>query len=190
MERLKSERQRAIAFFRRKPAPIVDTTVTDWNDLLNPNSYQKAGFVLHMLRRQVGEEAFWKGLRQYYAQFQGRNALTSDFQHVMEQVSGQDLSAFFQQWIFRAGHPQLEAKWAYQKGQLKLSIRQVQKGEPFQFPLGIEAKGPDGQTQGWTVEINSSTLETTLDCPFEATELVLDPDTWLLFSGEVLSAKR
>ncbi|MCB9301763.1 MAG: M1 family metallopeptidase [Lewinellaceae bacterium] len=190
VERLKSERQRAIAFFRRKPAPIVDTTVTDWNDLLNPNSYQKAGFVLHMLRRQVGEEAFWKGLRQYYAQFQGRNALTSDFQHVMEQVSGQDLSAFFQQWIFRAGHPQLEAKWAYQKGQLKLSIRQVQKGEPFQFPLGIEAKGPDGQTQGWTVEINSSTLETTLDCPFEATELVLDPDTWLLFSGEVLSAKR
>ncbi|MCB9276212.1 MAG: M1 family metallopeptidase [Lewinellaceae bacterium] len=189
VERLQSERQRAIAFYRRKPAPIVDTTVEDWNELLNPNSYQKAGFVLHMLRRQVGEEAFWQGLRQYYAQYRNSNALTEDFQRVMEQASGQDLSTFFQQWLYRAGFPRLEGSWKYAGGKLQLSIRQAQKEAPFIFPLDIEAKGPDGKSRRWTVDLKEQELETTLDCPFEPTELVLDPDTWLLFTGKLEPAK-
>ncbi len=190
VERLQSERQRAVAYFRRNPAPIVDTTVTDWNELLNPNSYQKAGFVLHMLRRQVGEETFWQGLRQYYARFRGGNALTEDFQRVMEQLSGQELSTFFRQWLYRPGHPQLEGGWKYAGGKLQLSIRQVQAGGPFEFPLDIEAKGPRGESKRWTVEAKTVELETSIDLPFEPLELVLDPDTWLLFSGKVGLTKQ
>ncbi|MCO6488853.1 MAG: M1 family metallopeptidase, partial [Phaeodactylibacter sp.] len=75
-DRLQTERQQVVAFSNRKMAPVVDTTVNDWNALLNPNSYQKGAWVLHMLRRQVGDQAFRDGLRQYYALFRNGNALT------------------------------------------------------------------------------------------------------------------
>jgi aminopeptidase N len=74
-------------------------------DILSPNSYDKAGWVLHMLRNQVGDDAFWKGIRKYYNTYQYRNAETSDFKVIMEEVSGQDLDPFFEQWLFRAGPP-------------------------------------------------------------------------------------
>ncbi|MCB0549824.1 MAG: M1 family metallopeptidase [Phaeodactylibacter sp.] len=183
-ERLQSERQQVVSFSKRKMAPIVDTAVTDWNALLNPNSYQKGAWVLHMLRRQVGEAAFWNGLRQYYAQYAGRNALTADFQRTMEAASGQELSWFFQQWIYRPGQPQLKVEWDKPKRKrLRFKIRQLQDGPAFVFPLDIRAIGADGATaQTWTVEVKEKTMEATVKCKFEPGKIVLDPETWLLFS--------
>lgn len=184
VERLQSERQQVIAFANRKMAPIVDTTVTDWNALLNPNSYQKGAWVLHMLRRQVGEQAFWDGLRQYYALFSGGNALTTDFQRCMETASQQDLEWFFQQWIFRPGQPRLEVEWDKpRRKRLRLKIRQLQDGPAFRFPLDIQAVSTDGATsETWTVEVKEKSVETTVKCKFEPGQIILDPDTWLLFS--------
>jgi aminopeptidase N len=183
VERLKKEREQVLGFYRRRAAPIVDTTVTDWNQLLNPNSYQKGGWVLHMLRRKVGDDAFWQGLRQYYRIFEGRNALTEDFQRVMELVSGHDLSAFFQQWLYQAGQPQLSVEWAYENGKLNLTISQLQDGAPFVFPIEFEARSTTGLSQRWIIEVGSASIQTSLACPFAPRELVIDPDTWLLFSG-------
>lgn len=183
-ERLQSERQQAVAFAALKMAPVVDTTVANWNALLNPNSYQKGGWVLHMLRRQVGEEAFWSGLRQYYARFRGGNALTEDFQRSMEAAAGQKLDWFFRQWIFRPGQPRLEVQWEKQgKKRLRLKIRQTQEGPPFRFPLDLQAIGADGAASpGWTVEVKEKEVEVVVKCKFEPAEIILDPDTWLLFS--------
>ena len=189
VERLQKERELVLGFYRRRAAPIVDTSVTDWNQLLNPNSYQKGGWVLHMLRRQLGDDAFWEGLRQYYRIFEGRNALTEDFQRVMELVSGQDLSAFFQQWLYQAGQPQLSVEWSYENGKLDLAISQLQEGIPFVFPLELEARGAIGQSQRWAIELSGSSLQTSLACPFPPQELTLDPDTWLLFSGSAIRSK-
>ncbi len=62
-ETMKSARDRVIGFYLRSPRPVVDTTVTDLMKLLNANSYQKGAWVLHMLRRELGDDLFWKGMR-------------------------------------------------------------------------------------------------------------------------------
>ncbi len=183
-ERLQTERQQVVAYSSRRMAPIVDTTVTNWNALLNPNSYQKGAWVLHMLRRKVGEQAFWNGLRQYYALFRGGNALTADFQRTMEAVSRQDLSAFFQQWIYRQGQPRLQVEWEKpRRKRLRFKINQLQEGPAYHFPLDIRAISADGATsRTWTVEVKEKITEVTVKCKFEPGQVILDPDTWLLFS--------
>ena len=62
-ETMKSARDRVIRFYLRSPRPVIDTTVTDLMRLLNANSYQKGAWVLHMLRRELGDDLFWKGMR-------------------------------------------------------------------------------------------------------------------------------
>ena len=66
---------------------------------------------------------------------------------------------------------------------LRLKIRQLQDGPAFRFPLDIQAVSTDGATsETWTVEVKEKSVETTVKCKFEPGQIILDPDTWLLFS--------
>ncbi len=114
---------------------MVDST-KDYMSLLNANSYQKGGWVLHMLRRQLGDSVFKKSIREYYATYAGKNADTKDLQKVFENVSGKNLEQFFKQWLFTGENPKLEITWKYvEKGkQLNVTVKQLQK-TVFQFPL-------------------------------------------------------
>ena len=106
-----ADRWEIIAFGRTRNTPVVDTTVKDhYMQLLNVNSYQKGSWVLHMLRRRLSDVIFWKGIRQYFATYSGKNANTDNFREVMEQVSGQDLKGFFKQWLQTAGVPVLNIR--------------------------------------------------------------------------------
>lgn len=184
-ERLESERQQVVAYHYRNSRPIVDTSITDWNQLLNPNSYQKGSWVLHMLRREVGEAAFWDGLRTYYRQYAGKNALTADFQRIMEEVSGQQLDTFFQQWIFQPGHPNMKVSWtAEENGQLQVVISQQQE-ERFTFPLDFIAVDGQGNKQKQTVVIDKARQVFNFDLGFIPVKILLDPDTWLLYQAEI-----
>jgi len=62
--------------------------------------YQKGGYVLHELREQVGDTAFWAGIRRYTTDHFGKSVTTADFQMAMEQASGKDLRAFFDRWVY------------------------------------------------------------------------------------------
>lgn len=184
---LQTERQKVYAFANKKVAPVVDESITDWNKLLNANVYQRGSFVLHMLRRQVGEKAFWNGLRTYYAQFGEKNALTSDFQKVMEQASGTNLTTFFQQWLYRAELPRMDITWDKpKKKRLRLKIKQTQNGVAFDLPLDIEAISADGKTKKkWTTRISDKETTVLLKCKFMPEQVIVDPDTWLLFTAQI-----
>lgn len=185
-KRLISERQQVLQFARRYDRPVIDTLVTDWNRLLNANSYQKGGWVLHMLRRRVGEKAFWAGLRAYYETYKNSNALTHDFREVMELSSGQDLSRFFDQWLYRPGVPELGLEWSWNRKEgLQASVVQMQDAPPYALTLDIAANGPDGQIAEWTVSLEETRREFSLPCSFEPQRLRLDPHTWLLFRAEL-----
>jgi aminopeptidase N len=170
--------------------PLVPDSVADPEEALNPNPYQKGGWLLHMLRRQVGDEAFWSGIQTYYREFRDGNASTDDLRRVMEEVSGQDLTGFFQQWARRPGHPMLEGEWRYDPDarRVSITIRQVQRGaEPFRFPLDLGVAAADGSIH--RVEtLQVSQREQTFQFSWEDAphEIVLDPDTWLLFQGELV----
>lgn len=184
VERMQNERNRVVGFAKRMLVPVVNTQIEDYNELLNANSYQKGGWVLHMLRIKLGKETFWKGIRMYYEKFKLSNALTSDFQAVMEELSGEDLEQFFQQWIFRAGHPVLVTAWQQQEGKLVVEISQIQTGEPFQFPLELEIAMEDGSKEIKSVEVDSSEEVITFDIAQKVVEIVLDPGCKLLFESK------
>src|SRR5579875_2412159 len=102
-KRLQKERQQVIAFDENNNHAVVDST-TDLMSLLNPNSYQKGAWVLHMLRNEVGDVIFQKILQTYYQQYKGSNAETRDFESVAEKVSGKDLKWFFDEWLYQPGY--------------------------------------------------------------------------------------
>lgn len=62
--------------------------------------YQKGAYVLHLLREELGEDVFWRGIRYYTRQYTGKSVVTEDFQHAMEQSSGRDLGTFFERWVY------------------------------------------------------------------------------------------
>lgn len=80
----------------------------DFNNYFWPASYEKAASVLHMLRLKIGNDNFFQLLNQWFETYKHGNAITAEFQVMAEQISGQDLQQFFQQWIFSAGIPSLE----------------------------------------------------------------------------------
>ncbi len=182
-ERMREERETVLRFGPTKRMPVVDTTITDYSRLLSPNVYQKGAWVLHMLRREVGDDAFRRGLRAYYDLYRSDNALTAGFQRVMEAYSGKELAAFFQQWIFTPGHPELNLDWKYDAGkkEITLQVNQRQKGSAFRFPLEVEVHGPEVK-RSFTLDIRQREQSFTFAVGLPAVEeVVWDPETWLLF---------
>ena len=183
---LTKNRQQVIDFARKRLRPVVDSSVTNYMELLNANSYQKGGWVLHMLRRQLGDSTFWRGIQTYYNRFAGKNAVTGDLCKVMEEVSGRNLKPFFHQWLFTTGHPKLDITWKYNATKKAIDITVIQQQETiFQFPL--------------EVQIESSLLkntyitnrETRLSIPFvkKPATVTVDPQVNLLFEGHITEKK-
>lgn len=183
---LKSElargRRQVIDFSRKRFRPIVDTAVTDYMELLNPNTYQKGAWVLHMLRKQLGDSVFWEGIRKYYSAYAGKNAVTSDLIKVMESVSGKDLQVFFSQWLERAGYPKLNIRWKYDavNKQALITVIQEQTGPLFQFPLTILFEGKGGPIYKTTFIKERQTVYT-VPMKMPPAKAVIDPDVSLLY---------
>ena len=114
---LRRDRDRVAAAEKKTPdTPIVHRDLSDMSRVLNPFVYQKAGWVLHMLRVRVGDEAFRASVREYYRRHQNATASTDDFRRVVEEVTGQDLGPFFRQWLNRPGIPSISGTWRYRAG--------------------------------------------------------------------------
>lgn len=123
--------------------PIVTRTYSENEDLFDRHTYQKGSLVLHMLRNELGDELWWKSIRHYVKKFEWKNAETADLKIAIEEATGRNLDWFFEQWIHKAGHPELEARWEHDDGSklVKLSLKQIQKvvGDTplFRVPLQV-----------------------------------------------------
>jgi aminopeptidase N len=188
--RMKTDREQIIAFSKAQFIPVVDTIApVNPMALLNANSYQKGGWVLHMLRRKIGDSLFWKGLRSYYATYAGRNANTQDLRRIFEQVSKQNLAVFFYQWIYTPGQPTLKIGWRYDK-KAKMALITIEQTQPsiFNFPLLIAFKsGNKAATQLLQVKDKITTAKIPL--AFIPLTVIPDPNTELLFEATVTPLK-
>jgi aminopeptidase N len=180
-QRIKEERETVLNFYKKKQTPVIDTDNTHLMSLLNANSYEKGAWVLHMLRKKLGDETFWKGIRSYYEKFKLSNASTNDFKNVMKNVSGQNLDTFFTQWLQKAGHPVLKTSWLYYQNKLRLLIDQTQENS-FQFPLDVEIIYADGTSEIKTIEISQIAIPYEIDTKGEVKDVKFDPNAWLLFT--------
>ncbi|MEM7414513.1 MAG: M1 family metallopeptidase [Gemmatimonadota bacterium] len=168
--------------------PIVDPAEQDLFALLNTNNYPKGAWVLHMLRGLIGDEAFFVGIRDYYASHLHTAVLTDDFRAAMERASNRSLEWFFRQWIYLPGFPTLEYDVAYipdppgNDGYTELTIRQVQPAEWPTFRLRFEVELiVDGVAVREEVEISQVETVVRLETVGpEPTSVVIDPDGWVL----------
>jgi aminopeptidase N len=185
---MERDRETVREFYARAPElALIPLQLQDPNRMLNRNVYQKGSWVLHMLRRQVGDDTFWEGIREYYRQYRDATALTGDLQRVMEDLSGQDLECFFQQWAYEPGHPVLDVEWSYDavSSQLSLTVRQTQgTGTIFRFPLDVRVEGGENVATE-TVPVQEGEETFTITVPMRPERVTLDPDCWLLFDGGV-----
>lgn len=179
------DRRKVVSFAKHFTRPVVDS-LSPLMGLLNENSYQKGGWILYMLRAQLGDSAFRKFIRTYYDRFKGSNADTDDLEKIAEEVSRKDWKQFFKQWLYTPGIPQLQIEWQYGTKDKKLSVRitQLQKQEPFQFPLQIKLVGDQGSN---IVTLSITRQSETFSIPASSTvrNIYADPNTLLLFDSRI-----
>jgi aminopeptidase N len=172
---------RYMASFDDVQRPIIEDEPDDLFQLLNANNYQKGAWVLHMLRQLIGDEAFFEGIRRYYAEFRHGTALSSDLQRVMEESSGKDLGWYFDQWLRRPGYPEVEARvsWDEAARALKLRIIQSQSWPAFRFPLRIDVQSEDFSLAR-TFWIDARESRFTWSMPGKPDAVIVDPENALL----------
>lgn len=129
-----------------KARPVLDTAQTVLLELLNANSYQKGGMVLHMLRREVGDSAFFRGIRAYWTAHRHGNGTTDALRQKVESESGRDLRWFFDQWLTRPGYAEVTLSHSWDPAQQSLVITAKQQGRfgPYRLRLPVEIEGSDG----------------------------------------------
>jgi aminopeptidase N len=165
--------------------PVINEELSDLRQVLSSNVYQRAGFVLHMLRRDIGDSAFFTGIRRYYAAYQHRNALTSDLQRHMEQAAGRPLDWFFAQWLRRKGLPELSPAWTYDAPAraLQLTVRQTHPGDPYRIRLTLQVRDAAGAEERVIANVNgtaTSVVTVPLSRVGTPVQVTFDPDVSFL----------
>jgi aminopeptidase N len=129
--------------------PIVRHDFNDSSEF-DGNAYGKGGWVLYMLRNQLGEQAFYTSLKHYLEVNRGKNVTTSDLVKAVDEASHTNVDRFFEQWVYGAGAPKLEVSYTYDeaKKQVALKVKQVQKQEGhvglFRVPVDVEITNGTG----------------------------------------------
>ena len=130
--------------------PIVRHDFDDSSEF-DGNAYGKGGWALYMLRHQIGEDSFYRGLKHYLEANRGKNVVTADLAKAIEEAARTNVDQFFSQWLYGAGAPKFELRSTYdtEKRQVMLTVKQTQKIEGrvglFHVPVDVEittASGP------------------------------------------------
>jgi aminopeptidase N len=118
---------------QNKQLPLIRYNYKSQEDMFDRHSYQKGGRVLHMLRNYVGDEAFFAALKKYLTDNKFKSAEIANLRLAFEEVTGEDLMWFFDQWFMKPGHPQLKADQQYENG--KVTFRVFQEQDTVYTPL-------------------------------------------------------
>jgi aminopeptidase N len=165
--------------------PIACRTYRDPIELFDAHLYQKGAWVLGMLRHELGDVLFWRALSAYIRDNRGGSVETHDLRHAVEVVSGRNFEKFFEQWIERAGYPELkvETSWDSDRSELAVHVEQEQGGtetpEVFELTLPL-AFLVEGQWRSARAEINRRQQGFTFGLPAEPEAVVIDPEERIL----------
>lgn len=132
------------------PIPIVTRDINDSVEYVG-NVYDKAGWVIHMLREQMGDEAFFRALKHYLEANRLQNVVSADLAKAIEESSGRNFDQFFDQWIYGAGAPRFTVRSNYDEAgkKVSISVKQTQKVEQyvglFHVPVEISITTSSGE---------------------------------------------
>jgi hypothetical protein len=120
--------------------------------------YNKGALVLHMLRRFIGDDAFFKGVQRYYREHRFTKAGTGDLQKSMELESGRDLSRFFQRWVFESGIPRLRYTTTVAADAATVRLEQSES-ELYDVPVTVTIFYADGKTAEEVVRVSEAVTD-------------------------------
>ena len=159
--------------------------LNDWGRIFSTNlTYNKASWVVHMLRGVLGEQGWVDFLAAYRAAYAYDSATTEGLQAVAESISGLDLAAFFQQWIYGEYYPTYEYAWeSVDNGgqdELHLSIDQTQTNTGiFAMPMEIEVAIEGGGSEIHQIDNSLAHEDYVISISGPATAVTLDPNDWI-----------
>jgi len=161
--------------FEGRTKSIRDDSFPHPDQALNSNTYPKGAWVLHMLRGEVGEDAFFAALKTYVTTYRGSSVITDDFIKLIEQQTKTELSWFFDQWLDEIGCPELKITSA----DGGITIEQVQRGDHYRFWLRLRWQDDAGKTVNRRVRIDQAKV--VVPVAGACHQLQIDPDVELLF---------
>ena len=184
------DREAYFAEAESKRRPIIWYGYEDPYEMYDKHTYEKAALVLHQLRLEIGEEAWWRGLRNFLLDNQHEPVALGQFQRAMQGASPKNLTRFFDQWYRSAGHPELKVTQSFDqnRGLYQIQVEQIQdslKTGVFAFEVDVELNtgfGP-GMVQRFQIASRDTTLNFAL---FGGVSYVrFDAGDWLLADIEV-----
>ena len=168
--------------------PLSTKLYSNPDVMFDRHTYPKGGFILHMLRHQLGDADFFKGLGYYLK----TNAYTPvdahDLSKAFEVATGKNVDDFFDQWIYKPGHPELETAWKYDDAAkvVVLTVKQMQDtsdGTPiYHFPLtiGFLPSGSAGGVERKVIQITQAAEDFRIPVSAPPAAALIDPDHELL----------
>ncbi|WP_128544149.1 M1 family aminopeptidase [Larkinella soli] len=118
-----------------KQEPLIRYHYTDREQMFDSHSYAKGGRILHLLRRQVGDDAFFEACRRYLNRHRFGTAEVSDLREAFEEVTGEDLNWFFEQWFMKPGHAVIKVEKDYKPGSGQVSLTVFQQQDTTRVPI-------------------------------------------------------
>ena len=183
------ERESALQNYLREAQqyrrPIVTRTYARPHSMLDSHTYPKAALILHMLRRDLGDAAFFRSLGAFLRKHAYQPVGTEDFIRTVSDTTGRNLEPFFDQWIYRPGHPEIDYRWSYDSAarQVLLDVAQVHDargGVPvynLRVPVSLISGGNLIRRE---VTVNQVAQRFPLPADAPVTGVILDPEHVLL----------
>jgi aminopeptidase N len=185
---LESSRASVLAYSALHPKyTIIHDNLSRMEDVTSSQTYQKGSWTLHMLRGVLGDDVFQRGIQAYYRRYFNGSATTADFRRAMEEMSGQSLGWFFEQWLYKPGSLRVAGRWRYDaaRKQVVVTLEQTQiDGSLFTMPIEVAMyrKGDATPTvQKVTISAKSNTF--VIEAPIEPEMVKLDPKLFVLMEA-------
>ena len=160
---------------------LINFYYDDKEEMFDGHSYNKGGRILHMLRNHLGDDAFFQGLNKYLTTNAYKSAEVHNLRLAMEEVSGEDLNWFFNQWFLGKGHPVIFMEQEINQEQQTVTIRvqQAQSFDVFRLPVKIAFWDEAGK-HSYSVVLDSTNQQFTFPFKGKIANVLLDEEQMLL----------
>lgn len=157
--------------------PVVYRAYKSPGEQFDSRAYPKGAWIVHMLRREVGDELFWKSLNHYLTTHRHQNVETHDLREAFEHVTGRSFARFFHDWTDRPGAPAVELTYSWNEAEKTATVvvKQTQKDDAFHFPLTVEFGLSGGKTHRVTHRVTEKEHTFTAALPDAPTMVNVDP---------------
>ncbi len=166
--------------------PVVQREYLIPTEMFDRTTYQKGALVLHMLRKELGDELFFRSINRYCQNNMYRSVETADFIRSIEDATGRNMQWFFDKWVFSAGYPDIRVEYEYSSKtkQVKLSFKQIQEIDDltpvFNILMTVSIRSKDGKRKNTRIRLKEREEKFVFDVEDRPSFVSIDPHNEIL----------